>query len=371
MSAVRFWLALVVTVTAFGVGVTHADHVDNHIWIETADGDFITATKTALVAIQDIDDGEIVISSHYHERYTCDVTVTGIKQSGTGGTVTLTNWDDWTRPRIESINGIQMLNQRSGECGDTEAEERHLIDTINRKGSIKDWEMAGGTTVYPHQQHHQCVCGYWYSNTIKDGYTYTIVGLPGDRELPAGYGDVVAAGVAAGLDRWGDINGIDFTHVDNPLADIIIQQRVGDGRIYGNAQTGCLFDNQHCTIRLYTDLNEHGQQTLVNSRSIEWTIAHEFGHLIGLPHHLEPGHIMNTMQYDDAVTYYNVRNMNVPEMAEPIYEQRLLGNGTMVGQLRAEYDGIVDKLFNGGGLDSDDLAKLLGIVETLFGMLEP
>lgn len=138
-------------------------------------------------------------------------------------------------------------------------------------------------------------------------------------------------------------------------------------------QVGCLFDSDHCTIRLFTNLNEDGQQTLVNSRSIELTIAHEFGHLIGLPHHVEPDHIMSSMRDDNGTeaTYYNARGINVPEMtAEPTREQRLLDNAVTVGQLRAEYDGIVDRLFSGGSLATDDLAGLLGIIEALFGMLE-
>lgn len=146
-------------------------------------------------------------------------------------------------------------------------------------------------------------------------------------EIPPNYGQTVAVGVKAGLDRWGDINNIDFKQTNSRInADIIIQQQIGDGRIYGNAEVACLFDAQQCTIQLFTDLNVRNEQTLVNARSIEWTIAHEFGHLIGLPHHIEPDHIMNTIHDTDVRGYWEARNINVPTMTEPTYDQRLLVN---------------------------------------------
>ncbi len=95
----------------------------------------------------------------------------------------------------------------------------------------------------------------------------------------------------------------------------------------GNAVVGCLFDNNQCTIQLFPYLyfSERDLEVLVNRQSVEFTIAHEFGHLIGLPHHIDPEHVMNTVHANNVRTYYEAQNINVPSMTEPeILDQILL-----------------------------------------------
>ena len=299
-------LAAAMTTTA------HGDHVHN-IWIETTSGNYITYTNTA---------------ENKH-------------RSGAS----------WT-----TINEVKMLTQKDG-CGDPEAEREYVKQHYSTNGEhLCIYHGEHGTRIWTKEncrslsyaetadriewltnyegiaketelRHTGGSCSYWYANTIKNKYTYTIIDLPRDREIPPNYKQIVAAGVQAGFDKWGDINGITFTHTDSRLkADIIVQQHIGNGREYGNANINCLFDEDQCTIQLFTDINAKAQQTLTNAHSIEWTIAHEFGHLIGLPHHIEPDHIMNTIHDRDVREYWEARNINVPRMTEPTYEQRLLEN---------------------------------------------
>ena len=156
---------------------------------------------------------------------------------------------------------------------------------------INKWIEAGGE-ITSQQENLECLCEYWNTNTIKHEYTYTITDLPPDRETPENYQGIVAAGVKAGFDRWGDINDITFTYTDSKIkADITIQQQVGNGRgEYGNAKVGCLFESTQCTIQLFTawDKPFSNTENLLNKHAIEYVTAHEFGHLIGLPHHTRP-----------------------------------------------------------------------------------
>ena len=318
-------MATTAALTTVMATTAYADHVDNHIWIETKRGNFITATG---LAQEQISQASTYINADYGDlcKARTNYEYKLIRDDGTiyeGTSIWPRGY--WERPKTDVINEIEVLNQRKGECGVNE--ETYYINALNE--SLDDNETI--TSIEPkHKEHHECVCGYWYKNAVKDGYTYTIIDLPRDRETPPNYQQIVAASVKAGFDRWGDINDIRFTQTDSRLeADIIIQQHIGNGKQYGNAHVGCLFgknENSQCTIQLFTDLNMGYTQTLVNAHSIEYTIAHEFGHLIGLPHHIEPGHIMNTIHAKNVREYWEARNINVPRMTEPTFEQRLLEN---------------------------------------------
>ena len=320
---------ILIAVALVPVMTAYADHVDNHIWLETAEGSFITATETALDKIDNVSSG-----SKYDKEYgdRCDAYVTIIFSANIADSK---HPRSWAEPETMTINKAETINQRKGECGNKNNEEAYLRSLMNLEyfqdnprtayGEILSIESLEGEI--PFKKHHECLCGYWYSNTIQDEYTYTIIDLPRDREIPPNYKQIVSTGIQAGFDRWADINDINFRYTDSRLqADIVIQQQIGNGRAYGNANLGCLFDEEQCTIQLFTDVNVGNRQTLTNTQSIEWTVAHEFGHLIGLPHHIEPDHIMNTVHANDVRDYYEVRNINVPRMTEPTYEQRLLEN---------------------------------------------
>lgn len=327
---IKLTILTITGLALFGITNAYADHVDNHIWIETADGSFVKATENIL----ELTKGE----RSYDDVYG--------KQCNAGSTYEFSGFprtypNVWTKPETEFVNGDNMIDTRDNKCGNKAIEDKHLesittMEYIVRNSVIfKDYPEQSKLEYIQtieveepnYTEYHECVCGYWYSNTIQDKYTYTILDMPRDRELPPNYTETIHVGTKAGFDRWGKINGIEFTYTDSRLnANIIIQPQIGDNTAYGNAEIGCLFENNQCTIQLFPDLNVLKQQTLVNSLSIEFTIAHEFGHLIGLPHHVDPGHVMNTVHAKDVRTYYEARGINVPNMIEPTYEQRLLEN---------------------------------------------
>lgn len=339
MTHFTFTFITVGVMLGFAQMPAYGDHVDKHIWIETAEGSFITATDKALDKIDDV----------YYERtdnFYYDTTNPKRIAWITHTVLDVLEEREFTsgqkvkfgEPQTTRINGIQVIDQRRGECGDKTSEVEYFKSLADPSKSINYFPDSLHRYKYfafeiepdEQQKHHENVCGYWYTNTLKDEYTYTIIDLPRDRIIPEGYKEKVRTGVQAGLDRWGDINNIDFSYTDNRLAaDIIIQQQIGDTTQYGNADISCLFDNKQCTIQLFTDLNINGQQTLVSTLSIDWTIAHEFGHLIGLPHHIEPDNIMNTIHDNNIRTYYEVGGINIPNMKEPTIHQRLLPNDTI------------------------------------------
>ena len=287
-------LGYTIVILAVGAAASHTmtteaygDHIDNNIWIETAEGIFTTANESTHYSYQ--------AKSYVYNDEACEY------------------WPE-RNPSITTtkINGNKMFKQGVIGCGNETAEKEFYNEKPYRTMTLENY--------------HECLCGHWYHNTVKDVYKYTIIDLPRDREIPPDYNDMVKAGVSAGLNSWAKINDMTFTYTDSRLeADILIQQQIGNGRTYGNAEAGCLFDNQQCTIQLFTDFNKYNEQTLLNKHSIAWTIAHEFGHLIGLPHHIDPDHIMNTIHSDNTRTYYEARNINVVKASEPTYEQRLLG----------------------------------------------
>lgn len=308
----------------------YADHVDRHIWIETAEGNFITRTETAIDDINQQTRQVYVTFTILQEVWNPDseeIEIGEVNRKTNFRFKTPDGYDEYNKVKINNINVIQI-----GNCGD-ETTEKERVERLTTKEGFEQSAISGdgeyvSGEISPdeYKKFHENLCNYAYSNVVKSEYRYTIIDLPKDREIPPDYNSIVKAGVEAGLNRWGDINDIEFKHTDNRLeADIIIQQQIGDGTEYGNAEIGCLFDQQQCTIQLFTDINVNKRQTLTNKQSIEWTTAHEFGHLIGIPHHIEPDNIMNTIHDNNIRTYYETRNINIPAMSEQTYKQRLLG----------------------------------------------
>lgn len=322
-------IATVAALVALMTTTAHADHVDRHVWIETAEGNFITKTETAIDIIAQSDRYVNVKFTILEEVWTPDEVwaPSEVNRNTKFLFKTPDGYGKYEEVKINDINVIQI-----GTCGDETTEKERLERLTTKEGfeqsaiSSQGEYISGEISPNEYQKFHENLCNFAYSNVVKSEYTYTIIDLPKDREIPPDYNSIVKAGVQAGLNRWGDINDIEFKHTDNRLeADIIIQQQIGDGTAYGNAEIGCLFDQQQCTIQLFTDINVNKRQTLTNKQSIEWTTAHEFGHLIGIPHHIEPDNIMNTIHDNNIRTYYETHNINTPAMSEQTYEQRLLG----------------------------------------------
>ena len=304
----------------FGITTAHADHVDNNIWIETADGKFVTENESieseyrgSYIAIDNINNifiDKVEYKDNYWE-YDDEYRI-GYEYTLKGELCAY----DLDEPQTTWLNEVRMFESERG-CGDRIEERKYL--EANQASEIS-------MTL---DKYHECVCGYWYNNVVKDEYTYTILDLPKDViDLPPDYKENIDAGIRDGLEQWSAINDIKFTYTDSRLkANIIIQQQAGNGNALGNAVIGCLFDNNQCTIQLFPYLyfSEDDLEVLMNRQSVEFTIAHEFGHLIGLPHHIDPEHVMNTVHANNVRTYYEAQNINVPSMTEPeILDQILL-----------------------------------------------
>ena len=315
---IKLTILTITGLVLFGITNAYADHVDNNIWIETADGIFVTANESTeeeysgtYIDVNTINN-IFINKDEYRDRYTSydDEYRIGYEYTFKGEVCAY----DIDEPKTARLNNVVMFEKERG-CGSRIAESEYLQSNL-----------ASGISMTL-EKYHECACGYWYNNIVKDEYTYTILDLPKDAiELPPNYKENVAAGIKDGLEQWGDINDIDFTYTDNRLnANIIIQQQ-SHSTVLGNAITGCLFNNNQCTIQLFTHLfsNDDDIEALVNRQSIEFTVAHEFGHLIGLPHHIDPEHVMNTIHGNNVRTYYEVGGITVPTMIEPTTEERIL-----------------------------------------------
>ena len=281
------------------VGGAYADHVDNHIWIETADGKFITSTQAVTDAYE---------TTHRNVDSACYLYPTSdrTEHRQRGEYVTRLNnevGDGWNKV-TETINNVRMVKPFTG-CGEPTT-ERSMASRLDIDFTY----------------YHECLCGYWYANQLQDEYTYTVTDLPDRRHVTDSYKREVLGAIQAGLDMWGDINDIEFTYTNSLLrADILIQQEIhreqwGDRYTLANGDLGCLVGNEQCTIQLFTDLNLKGEQTLIEPDQITETIAHELGHNFGLPHNIDHDGVLSSLQDDSIRTYYEIYGINVPGITE-------------------------------------------------------
>lgn len=290
-------MAAVLTVT-LTTTAAHGDHVDNNIWIETAEGNFTTITKA---------------TAEFFGDNTSNKTICEIRSellSPTEQTLTLTLINAQISKELNTkINDVSVTKHVS-QCDNNSDNSYIRIFT-----DVLDITLTEEYKAF----HHECICGIYYVNIVKDKYTFTVTDLPDRRTLPHGYEMEVRDAIQAGLDMWGDINDIDYTYTDNRLkADIVIQQDIpapqrDDAYIVANGDLGCAISGRQCTIQLFTDLNRNGFQTLQTFEEIRDVIAHEHGHNLGLPHSVEKESIMATgIQANTVRTYYEARGINVP-----------------------------------------------------------
>ena len=289
---------IVAMATTSGVADVYADHVDNHIWIETADGKFTPSTQAVTDAYETthrgIDSACYLGNTDNIGRQQRNEYVTRLNNELGDG------WDKVT----ETINNMRMVKPFTG-CGEP-ATERSMANRLDIDFTY----------------YHECLCGYWYANQVEDEYTYTITDLPDHRYVTDSYKREVLRAIQAGLDMWGDINDIEFTYTNSLLrADIVVQQEIplpqrGDSYTLANGDLGCLVGNEQCTIQLFTDLNLRGEQTLMEPDQITDTIAHELGHNFGMPHNIDHDGVLSSLQDDRIRTYYEVYGINVPRIVE-------------------------------------------------------
>ncbi len=212
---------VIISVVLFGVSSVHADHVDNNIWIKTAEGGFVTENES-VERLYRSDRITIDFDNIFIYQYEFD---SGLSYNGEDylksheytykGELCAYELDE---PQTTWLNEVRMFESERG-CGDT-VDERKYLET-NQASEIS-------MTL---DKYHECVCGYWYNNVVKDEYTYTILDLPKDViDLPSDYKKNIDAGIKDGLEQWSAINDIEFTYTDSRLdANIIIQQQAGNG----------------------------------------------------------------------------------------------------------------------------------------------
>ena len=172
---------IITSLIVFGVTSVHADHVDNHIWIETADGNFTPLTEnihTATLNLADINNHGDHKCNVLNTYYTIDIAQT--KQTETVELITemiagFTNHLE--RTEYDRIINNHVMVQNYGGCGN-EADERKTLNEFDKDNIV--------TTSF-NKWYHECFCAYWYSNTIENEYTYTVTDLPDRRELPLSY----------------------------------------------------------------------------------------------------------------------------------------------------------------------------------------
>ena len=316
--------AMAAVTTAYG------DHVDNHIWLETADGRFIPYSDKSIEQQRNI-------LNENHACYALDNV--SVEQITDHFKLITEEIGEDSEDKFEIINNVYTTKSFGG-CG-------NVADEIN----------TANTLGIPFKYYHECLCAYWYSATIKDEYTYTVTDLPDRRDLPTNYEQQVKTAIQAGLDLWGDVNDIEFRYIDSRLqADIVIQQDIplpqrGDSYTLANGDLDCLIDDRQCTIQLFTDLNLDGKQTLQDPDDIIEIIAHEVGHNFGLPHNIEHDNIMAPgIQDDDTRTYYETRNIIVPGTeVEHTHDGESDNTGITIGDI------INNMTNNTNNTDTDDI----------------
>ena len=162
-------------------------------------------------------------------------------------------------------------------------------------------------------------------------YRYAVEGGDFYDDVHAGYGDIIQQASAAGLKHWGDLNNMGFLRVPDPAhADFVIRMGgtgenagiLGITDMYGSVNTiGCLTDREggECTITLFVEDALGASLGLHNHDTMAFVVAHEFGHLLGFPHHGSKLHLMygsldpSKKWYDDEEYGHVVPNIQIPD----------------------------------------------------------
>lgn len=208
-------------------------------------------------------------------------------------------------------------------------------------------------------------------------YTYAITGATFYDRVYPGYGDIVDEAVTSGLNHWKDVNpDMSFQHVNNP-ADVdfvVVMGGTGDGPrtdTFGSVNDiGCLVEHDtDCTIQLFVE-NAYGTSIeLFGHSMIEYVTAHEFGHLLGMPHHGSSLHLMYSETDTNRVWYEDSEyGLTAPYIAYPAVQTIQEEVHSNIAQLKSAYDDIVNKAGDDGPTGSN-WTQLQQIITTLFGLL--
>ena len=159
-------------------------------------------------------------------------------------------------------------------------------------------------------------------------HTYTIEGVDIYERHQSGYGELVKEAVKSGLDAWSNINtNMRFQYTNDPARAEFKVIMGGTGEEYGSKtdtfgsvnEIGCLRNlNEVCTITMFLEDAYTNRVNLMSSEMIEFVIAHEVGHLFGLPHHASALHLMYS-PLDRHATWYEDSDYGlvVPDITNP------------------------------------------------------
>ena len=135
--------------------------------------------------------------------------------------------------------------------------------------------------------------------------------------------------VHKGLDSWAQLNpGISFSYITTGTPSIAVDWIEHNPDHVGLGCLDCLLYGATILVALEAP-DCHGDMVAYDQRALIHTVAHEFGHNLGLEHHPSNGHLMWTPA-DDAQVPYDDLGYVIPE----------LDDGSVVGaeEMLAEYD---------------------------------
>ena len=124
-----------------------------------------------------------------------------------------------------------------------------------------------------------------------------------------------------GLETWSRLNpGLELRYVETGEANIKINFMKGDmNNALGEACMGCLYTiATESFIELYSGFPNEGAVVLVNAcisdyKTLRNTVAHEFGHNLGLHHHQSTDHLMGKGARNDIQIPYDELGYNIPK----------------------------------------------------------
>lgn len=136
-------------------------------------------------------------------------------------------------------------------------------------------------------------------------------------------GDLLGV-VRDGLEAWSELNpGLKFRHVEAGRANISIE--FGENGALGQARSDCLytFATEQVIQRCSGEPESPGQGAVIllnrkvsDYNTLRDTVAHEFGHNLGLCHHHSADNVMGKGARDDIKILYDDLGYSIPETLE-------------------------------------------------------
>ena len=235
-----------------------------------------------------------------------------------------------------------------------------------------------------------CEGQFWTGNPL--GFQYIIYDADYYDKFQPNYSTLMLESIEAGLEAWAEAQTIKneqpltFELVnDTEVADFyIFMGGTGENNWYnldilGEVDNiGCLAQGNHadsCTITLYLE-DEEGE--LFNADMIKFVMAHEFGHLLGFPHHSSVFHVMYSPLdpsghfYNDADYGFIAPDVSIPEEyniaidSESDSAPKTTQSSTTIDDLRVQYESISQHITD----PATKAAALDAILQQIFQLLD-